>query len=372
MNDFGFGTAFDTHLNCLLIHFLCISALHHCSFRASRVGLKQLKCIDIERDMRFSQEHQGSGRSLGSSFLLLHRLLDVFVVLLDELIPLELELGVIDMGVGLLSVGSLLHVLDGLISRSRGLEDVSVSDGDAQEVRPEGDDNDGEEELSEDVVLLLELEVALLGGAPAVVDGVLLVDPDEVDHGPDGDKGGRHDDHDAGAVESATGANAVLAEPDDEERGSDVGGHEQEDVHEREPPGDLIVEHEEELAGDLHGSEDKGGNTDGGDTGLDGDAAEAGDAVGSLVVAKANAAAALREDGLALLGVEGAEVLTVVSTVQPAGGAAHHVSHHSVVIVVSLLLGLFFRLLLLRLGLFLVHEVVLLLSGRVFVSFGHF
>ena len=65
MNDFGFGTAFDTHLKCLLIHFLCISALHQCSFRASRVGVKQAKCDDIKGDRRFSQEHQGSARSLG-------------------------------------------------------------------------------------------------------------------------------------------------------------------------------------------------------------------------------------------------------------------------------------------------------------------
>jgi len=319
MNDFGFGTAFDTHLNCLLIHFLCISALFHSLFRASRVGLKQLKCIDINYDRRFSQEQQGSGSSLGGSLLvlLLHLSVDGLVVLLGERSLIELLLGVVKMKVGLLSVGLVLEVRDGLISRSVGLEEVSVSDGDAKEVSPEGDDDDGEEELSEDVVLLLELDVALLGGAPAVVDGVLLVDPHEVDHGPDGVEGGRHDDHDAGAVESTTGAHAVLAEPDDEERGGNVGGDEQEDVHEREPPGDLIVEHEEELAGDLHGGEDQGGNTDGGDTGLDGHAAEAGDTVGGLVVAKANAAAALREDGLALLGVEGAEVLSIISTIQP-------------------------------------------------------
>lgn len=33
MNDFGFGTAFDIHLKCLLIHFLCIFALYLFDFK---------------------------------------------------------------------------------------------------------------------------------------------------------------------------------------------------------------------------------------------------------------------------------------------------------------------------------------------------
>jgi len=80
-------------------------------------------------------------------------------------------------------------------------EKVSVAHSDADEVRVSTDDDDGPQEFSEEVVLLLELKVARLRGSPSVVDKLLLVDPHEVDDGPSSNQGGRNDDQDAGAEE---------------------------------------------------------------------------------------------------------------------------------------------------------------------------
>ena len=313
--------------------------------------------IDIEGDNRSSQERQGSACSL-SLELLVH----LGLMLLHEFILLELKLLVVKMLVGLLSESLVVEVFSSLIEGSVSLEEVSISDAHAEEVRPKGEDDDGEEELSEDVVLLLILDVAIFVAAPAVVDGVLLVDPHEVDDVPDGDQGGRNDDHDATAEESATSADAVLTEPDDEERGSDVGRDEEEDVHEREPPGDQIVEHQEELGGDLNSSEDDGENTDGGDTSLDGHAAEAGNTISGLVVAKADAAAALREDGLALIFVEGTELLGVISGI-PELEVTGHVTHHIRLLLIIL------RFVVLWLIISRGDKIVVLLGSGVLVSF---
>ena len=402
MNDFGFGTAFVTHLKCFLIHFLCISALNHFGLIwASRDGVKQFRrCIEQRYNDSVKSNYARRRSFIGSSLLSLLLALGVssisllleiseegFLLLLGELL-----VGVIEVLGSLESVGLLLNVLLLGLVISLSLEEVGVSQGDAQEVRPQSDDDDGEEELSEDVVLLLELHVVLLGGAPAVVDGVLLVDPHEVDDGPDGNEGGGHNDHDAAAEESATGADAVLAEPDDEERSGDVGGDEQEQVDERVPPGDQIVQHEEELAGDLHSGEHDSEDADGHDTSLDGDDAAARDTVGGLVVAQADAAAALREDGLALLLVEGAELLGLIGSLEGVLDLGHG---EQLVTLFALLLFLFILLLfsfLIFVGILVlvtfgfgrrlfsgggisittvIEELVVLLSMQVLVSLAH-
>jgi len=177
----------------------------------------------------------------------------------------------------------------------------SIAADDADEVGVEGDNDDGEGQLSEDVVLLLVLDVALLGGAPAIVDGVTIVDGKEVDEAPSGLEDSTDDHHDAGATKVASVGDVVLAEPDDEVSRGDVLKDENDEVHEAVPPLDLIVQHQEELCRDSDRSECNSENANGRHTALDGDAAAAGDALSSLGLAVADAAAALLEDRLARL-----------------------------------------------------------------------
>lgn len=198
--------------------------------------------------------------------------------------------------------GELLHLVSFLLLLVLlSLESGGVAAADADEVGVEGDDDDGPGELTEDVVLLGVLDVALLGGAPAVVDGVTLVDPHEVDDNPGGDKGGGDNDHDAATAEVASRSNGVLAEPNDEERGGNVLRDQQKNVDEAVPPLNLVVQHKEELSRDADGGEGDSEDTDGRDTALDGDNAAAGDTFSGFGRAIADAAAALREDGGASL-----------------------------------------------------------------------
>jgi hypothetical protein len=106
-----------------------------------------------------------------------------------------------------------------------------------------------------------------------------------------------------------------MAEPDEEERGGDVLGDEQNDVDEAVPPLNLVVQHQEELSRDADGGEQDSEDTDGSDAALDGDDAAAGDALSGFGLAIADAAAALSE-GLInsfLGGQESTEVRIIVS-----------------------------------------------------------
>ena len=145
----------------------------------------------------------------------------IFLVCLFGLLRLVLVLGFLIKSLLGLSLARLLLLVSLLVFLiTRGAKALGIPVADADEVGEKSNDNDGPGELSEQVVPLLILDVALLGGAPAVVDCVALVDPHEVDDGPASLKGGRHDDHDAGAGKAASVGDVVLAEPNDEEGGS--------------------------------------------------------------------------------------------------------------------------------------------------------
>lgn len=192
-------------------------------------------------------------------------------------------------------------------------EGILVGGGHADEVGVGGHDDDAPGEFSEDVVLLLVLDVALLGGAPAVEDMVSLVDPDEVDGGPGSHEGSRDDHEDGSAWESASGGDGVLAEPDDEEGSGNVSRDEQSKVNDWVPPGDLVVEHQEELVGDGHGGEHDSEDTDHSETSLDGNDTAAGQAISLLSATVADAAAALLKDWLVLLGGPRSVVVALLS-----------------------------------------------------------
>ena len=208
-----------------------------------------------------------------------------------------------------------LHLLEGnlLFSAALSTQVRGVAADNADEVG-EGDENDdGPGELPEDEVFLLVLDVALLGGAPAPVDGLAIVDPHEVDDSPSREERLGDDDHDAGAAEAATAVDAVLAEPNNEEGGSDVLRDQQNQVDEAVPPGNAVVQHQEELGGDADGGEQERDEADRGDATLDRDDAAAGHALGGLGLAIADEAAALLEHRGALLGVERAELHLIVA-----------------------------------------------------------
>jgi len=142
----------------------------------------------------------------------------------------------------------------------------------------------------------LELEVASFGSSPSVVDVFLLVDPDEVDHSPGGNKSSGDDNEDAAAEESASVGDVILSEPDNEEGSSGVSWQVEADIDEWVPPLNLIVEHEEELLRDLDGNKYHGQNSDESDSGLQGDEKTAGSTLSKGIRAVADAAAALRVD----------------------------------------------------------------------------
>merc|ERR1719243_62002 len=122
--------------------------------------------------------------AIGCSFFLLVSVFlrfGIFRILGAVSFSLELLLGSF-------SVALILLVLSFIFLGSLFSEEVSVSGDNTDEVGEEGDDDDSGQELSEDVVLLLELKVARFGGSPAVVDVFLLVDPHKVDDGPGGNE----------------------------------------------------------------------------------------------------------------------------------------------------------------------------------------
>jgi len=249
--------------------------------------------------------------------------------------------------------------------------EVSVSDSDTDEVRVAGEEDDRVQELSEDVVLLLELEVAGFRGSPSVVDVFLLVNPDEVDHGPGGNEGSGDDDEDASAEESATSGDVVLSEPDNEEGSSGVSGKVEADVDEWVPPLNLIVEHEEELLRDLDGNEGHGENSNESDTGLQGYEDAAGLTFGEGIRTVADAAAALRIDR-SVIGLSiGVGIISRSHCGRGIGIKAERV-------LIFLLLFLRFVVLLIIflifIGLLILRGVLLVLSnqGIFFVSLGFF
>lgn len=159
-------------------------------------------------------------------------------------------------------------------------EEISVSEGHTDEVRVQSKQDDCVQEFSEDVVLLLELEVASFGSSPSIVDEFLFVNPDEVDDSPGGNEGSGDDNEDASAEQATTVGDVVLSEPNDEEGSSGVGWQVEADVDEWVPPLNLIVEHEEELLRDLNCNQDHGENSDESDTGLQGNEKAAGGTLG--------------------------------------------------------------------------------------------
>jgi len=143
----------------------------------------------------------------------------------------------------------------------------------------------------------LELEIAGLGSSPSIVDVFLLVDPHEVDDSPSSNERGGDDNKDAAAEESASVGDVVLSEPNYEEGSSSVGWQVEDNIDEWVPPLNLIIEHEEELLGDLDSNEDHSENGDESYTSLQGDQEAAGRSFGERIRAMADAAAALRIDG---------------------------------------------------------------------------
>jgi hypothetical protein len=175
-------------------------------------------------------------------------------------------------------------------------EEVSVSRGNADEVREASQDDDGGQELSEDVVLLLELEITRLGSSPSVVDVFLLVDPHEVDDSPSSNEGSGDHDEDATTGESASVANVIFAEPNNKEGSTSVGGQVEDHIDEWVPPLDLVVEHEEELLGDLNSDQNNSDDSNESNTSLQRNNEAADLFLGVLIRAIANTAAALRVD----------------------------------------------------------------------------
>ena len=311
-----------------------------------------LKCFcpfDLTVSARFGREHGGGSlRRVGNrQFLALCGDHSLFLGLFGLLVGVLVLLGFFG---GLALVLSLL--VEGFLGLSTALlvllvgvvllfipcltERFGVAGGNADEVGVESDDNDAPGELAEDVVSLLVLNVTLFGGAPAVVDGVTLVDGSEVNKRPGCGEHRGHDDHDAGAGKAASVGDAILAEPDEEESGSDVVKDLEDQVDEAVPPPDIVVQHQEELGRNADDRESNGKDADGRNTALDRNAAAAGDALSGLGLAIADAAAALLEDWLTLLRVQRAvnlifrwrEVLVEVHHVL---SSAETVAHQAVI-----------------------------------------
>jgi len=92
-------------------------------------------------------------------------------------------------------------------------EEVLVGLDDAHEVAVEGEENGGLEENFEEIVLLLELLVLVLGNSISDEDIISLVDGNVVDHVPGGDAAdGDHGEDDGGGELSSAGQ-GVLDEP---------------------------------------------------------------------------------------------------------------------------------------------------------------
>jgi len=240
---------------------------------------------------------------------------------------LSVEIGAIRSSLSLL-FSSISEIFLGLISKrfvflvfgfvflgSFLTEEVSISGGNTDEVRVEGQDDNSSQEFSEDVVLLLELEVARFGSSPAVVDVFLLVDPHEVDDGPGSNEGSRDHNKDATAGESASVGNVILSEPDDEEGSTSIGGQVEDNIDKWVPPFDLVIEHEEELLRDLEGNEYHSSDSNKGNTSLQRNDEAADLFFGVLIRAIANTAAALSVDLSSRLGPEVIEIIRGVHRV---------------------------------------------------------
>jgi hypothetical protein len=188
-------------------------------------------------------------------------------------------------------------------------KEFSVPVGNTDEVGEQSQDDDGSQKLSEDVVLLLELEVTGLRSSPSIVDVFLLVDPYEVDDSPSSNQGGGDDNKNATTGESASVCNVVLTKPNDEEGSTSVSGNVENNVDKWVPPLNLIVKHKEELLGNLDSNEYNGEHSNECDTSFQGNQKAADLFLGKLIGAMANATAALLVDGLIIFLFELIEII---------------------------------------------------------------
>lgn len=171
-------------------------------------------------------------------------------------------------------------------------EGILVGLDDAHEVGVQGEEDGGLKQHLEEVVLLLELLVLVLGNSVADEDLVLLVDGRVVDHIPDSDQTHRDQREDDSGGELSSAAEGVLDEPVHEESGSQVKWDQKHNGHHWEPPGNLIVEDQEEVPRDVVEGQNHSKATNELDSKFDGAAAAASQLLGSVVLADAQAAAA--------------------------------------------------------------------------------
>ena len=126
-------------------------------------------------------------------------------------------------------------------------EGILVGLDDAHEVGVQGEEDGGLKQHLEEVVLLLELLVLVLGNSVADEDLVLLVDGRVVDHIPDSDQTHRDQREDDSGGELSSAAEGVLDEPVHKESRGNVKWDQQSNGNNWEPPGNLIVQDEEEI-----------------------------------------------------------------------------------------------------------------------------
>ena len=161
---------------------------------------------------------------------------------------------------------------------------------DAEEVSIDGIDGGGKEHTPNDELLLGLLDVAEVSGSG--VDGVILVEEQEVDNVPDGQQGDGDENELASCEEGGSSGVGLLGEEDNEEGAGNDEWDQQNLTNKNVPPVVILVQEAVEDLNEQEEEKAEGDHTDGINTKLDGEATAASEILGLLGLALADAAAA--------------------------------------------------------------------------------